>query len=518
MSAFRAGMRRWLPAAVMLVGIVACIVALTRLVAGRSIELAWRPWPLAIAVVSGLASNLFSAQSWREFLAGTSGERISFREALGQNGLVLVGKYVPGKIAGLAARVAANAPHASFRHVLGATMIEMLASLAAAGVVGGVLLAVPFDPRIAVAIAIAGIAIVWYADAFCRIAVRLCEPLLRRLRGQDIALRDLDRARLRAGIVHVFAQWLCLSAMVAAISALLIEAATPFDYCRLAGTYGVAVILGTAALLFPGGIGPREGAFVWMAGHAIGIERAFALALALRIATTLIDIVGALGYIYSRLPLPTTPSMRLPRVVLNLLTSLRFPGSARYWEMRYRTGGDSGEGSYGAEAQYKATFLNAFVKQHPVGSIIDFGCGDGNQLRDLRVPQYLGFDVSDAAIARCRERYAGDATKTFKPLREYASERGDVATSLDVLYHLVEDEVFDAYLRRLFDAARKWVIVYATNYDDDRVVRGRHVRHRKFTDSAARLAPAFRLIESPPRPRELEGAGERASFFVFERV
>jgi hypothetical protein len=306
--------------------------------------------------------------------------------------------------------------------------------------------------------------------------------------------------------------------MVAAVAALLADAATLADYCRLAGSYGVAVIVGTAALLFPGGIGPREGAFVWMAGHAIGIERAFALALALRVATTLIDIVGALGYIYSRLPLPTTPPMRLPRVVLNLLTSLRFPGSARYWEMRYRTGGDSGEGSYGAEAQYKATFLNAFVKQHAVASIVDFGCGDGNQLRDLRVPRYQGFDVSDAAIARCRERYAGDATKTFKPLGEYANERADVAMSLDVLYHLVEDDVFEAYLARLFAAAGKWVIVYATNYDDGRIVRGRHVRHRRFTDAAERLAPAFRLIESPPRPQELEGDGERASFFVFERV
>jgi predicted TPR repeat methyltransferase len=186
--------------------------------------------------------------------------------------------------------------------------------------------------------------------------------------------------------------------------------------------------------------------------------------------------------------------------------------------MRYRTGGDSGEGSYGAEAQYKATFLNAFVKQHSVESIVDFGCGDGNQLRDLRVPRYLGFDVSAAAIARCRERYAGDATKTFKTLGEYAGERADVSMSLDVLYHLVEDDVFEAYLRRLFDAAEKWVVVYATNYDDRRVVRGRHVRHRRFTDSVARLAPAFRLAASPPRPHELEGAGERASFFVFERA
>jgi hypothetical protein len=55
----------------------------------------------------------------------------------------------------------------------------------------------------------------------------------------------------------------------------------------------------------------------------------------------------------------------------------------------------------------------------------------------------------------------------------------DLALSLDVVYHLLEDSVFDAYMRRLFGSARRFVIVYSSNLDQD--WSGSHVRHRQFT-------------------------------------
>lgn len=203
--------------------------------------------------------------------------------------------------------------------------------------------------------------------------------------------------------------------------------------------------------------------------------------------------------------------------MLNALFLARFPGSARYWEMRYRLGGTSGAGSYGPDRQYKATFLNRFFRTHDVKSVIDFGFGDGSQLQDLVVKQYLGFDVSPAAVERCRALFAGDPTKEFRLVDDYRGERAEVSLSLDVLYHLVEDEVFDAYLARLFAASQRWVIVYATNRDDTRAARGKHVRDRAFTATASSRFPDFRLVESPPRPPELENV-EGASFFVFERA
>ena len=95
--------------------------------------------------------------------------------------------------------------------------------------------------------------------------------------------------------------------------------------------------------------------------------------------------------------------------------------------------------------------------------MIEFGCGDGNQLSLVRYPRYLGLDVSPHAVELCRERFSGDHTKEFRVLGEYAGETADLALSLDVLYHLVEDEVFDAHMRTLFAAGERFVIVFSTN-------------------------------------------------------
>ncbi len=79
---------------------------------------------------------------------------------------------------------------------------------------------------------------------------------------------------------------------------------------------------------------------------------------------------------------------------------LAFTGSASFWERNYQRGGTSGGGSYGELACGKADFLNAFVREHAVESVIEFGCGDGNQLSLAQYPSYIGLDVSRSAIER----------------------------------------------------------------------------------------------------------------------
>jgi SAM-dependent methyltransferase len=88
-------------------------------------------------------------------------------------------------------------------------------------------------------------------------------------------------------------------------------------------------------------------------------------------------------------------------------------GSRDYWESRYRLGMTSGAGSMGELARFKARVLNDFVREHSVESVIELGCGDGLQLALADYPRYVGVDVSRTAIELCRQRFAGDATKTF---------------------------------------------------------------------------------------------------------
>jgi hypothetical protein len=81
-----------------------------------------------------------------------------------------------------------------------------------------------------------------------------------------------------------------------------------------------------------------------------------------------------------------------------LRQQLSFQDSTRYWERNYARGGTSGEGSYGALGQAKAEFLNGFVRDQGVRSVVEFGCGDGNQLSLASYARYVCLDVSRTAL------------------------------------------------------------------------------------------------------------------------
>lgn len=203
-----------------------------------------------------------------------------------------------------------------------------------------------------------------------------------------------------------------------------------------------------------------------------------------------------------------------------LRQQLAFRGSARFWEQNYARGDTSGAGSYGLAARSKADFLNAFVSQHAVRSVVEFGCGDGNQLSLAEYPRYVGLDVSRTALGLCRERFAADSAKSFFLYDGTCfADRGgvfaaDLALSLDVVYHLIENQVFETYMTHLFTAGQRFVVVYSTNAEF--VGTAPHVRHRVFTTWVEDNCPEWELAEITRGPNtEL---AERADFFAYRRV
>ena len=171
-----------------------------------------------------------------------------------------------------------------------------------------------------------------------------------------------------------------------------------------------------------------------------------------------------------------------------------FLTSSQYWEDRYKTGGNSGAGSYNRLAQFKSEVLNEFVRRAQVISVMEFGCGDGAQLSRAEYPVYTGVDVSAKAVNICREHYRNDPAKKFFTTDTLPAEkRADLVLSLDVIYHLVEDRIFDAYMRQLFQAARRFVIIYSSN--QDREWTDKHVRHRQFTRWVKDNEPGWTLSE-----------------------
>ena len=223
------------------------------------------------------------------------------------------------------------------------------------------------------------------------------------------------------------------------------------------------------------------------------------------------DVVRSLyRSIYSSSSLTNDKTERMP-----------FMGSQSYWEERYVKGGDSGVGSYGKFAEFKADVINSFIDENKINTVVEFGCGDGNQLTLAKYAQYLGFDVSAAAIALCRKRFQLDNTKQFQLLDAYNGETAELAISLDVIYHLLEDKVFEDYLRRLFGAATRFVIIYSSNSDENKYYEGSHVRHRKFTNWVKLNLVGWSLNKQIPNRYPYKGdytKGSFADFYIYGKV
>jgi tetratricopeptide (TPR) repeat protein len=204
---------------------------------------------------------------------------------------------------------------------------------------------------------------------------------------------------------------------------------------------------------------------------------------------------------------------------------LKLGDSISYWENRYKKGGNSGAGSFNDLAKYKARVLNDLVARENINTIIDFGCGDGNQLRLAKYPNYMGLDVSRTAIMKCHEGFKNDSTKSFylyDPLSFFNNNKfftADLTMSVDVLYHLIEDEIYLKYLNDLFACANKIVAIYSWNFSDSEDRFALHIRPRTFTKDIDKYIKGWRLKEKLDNPYPVEKYGTKdgsySDFYIY---
>ncbi len=172
-----------------------------------------------------------------------------------------------------------------------------------------------------------------------------------------------------------------------------------------------------------------------------------------------------------------------------------------YWENRYRQGGNSGAGSYGRLAIFKANVINDVINKHEVNSLIEFGCGDGEQLKLYEVKEYTGIDISETALRMCRKKHPD---KTFA---KHATGKYDMAMSIDVIFHLVDDEMYNDYMRKLKKAS-DLVLIYSSAHDNNEN-SAPHVKHRDFRNEMK----GFECIDIIANQYPFDGTDERNTSF-----
>lgn len=195
--------------------------------------------------------------------------------------------------------------------------------------------------------------------------------------------------------------------------------------------------------------------------------------------------------------------------------------ASQYWEERYSAGGSSGDGSTGRLAEFKSEYLNAKISEIGARSIIEFGCGDGEQLEMLKIERYTGLDVAASAVDRCSKKFAHDTTKSFflYDSSAFCDRTGiflsDISMSIDVTYHIVDEAVLRRYYEHLFRSGQKAVILYTTDFDRN---EASHIRHRRPGPFLQRFSADFTLAETVPNKYPGSGHQESdATFFLYLR-
>ena len=185
--------------------------------------------------------------------------------------------------------------------------------------------------------------------------------------------------------------------------------------------------------------------------------------------------------------------------------------SAKYWNDRYVNGYNSGAGSYNQLAQFKADILNNFIEKNQIKSIIDYGVGDGNQLKLINTENliYTGIDVSEFIISKCKEEFENDKTKRFIHVNDIDNDlKGELILSCDVIYHLIEDHVYKEYMDNLFSMSKKYVIIYAPNINYNETI---HVKKREFIENIFDKYPNFNLV------KRIKG-NIGCPFYIFQKI
>lgn len=94
-------------------------------------------------------------------------------------------------------------------------------------------------------------------------------------------------------------------------------------------------------------------------------------------------------------------------------------------------------------------YLQEFISTHNISTIIDMGCGYGELLKDLNLPEhttYLGLDIVDSVIAYNKLHYerSNVVYDTVNDVKDLSKYKGDLLILKDVIQHWSIDKIIYA--------------------------------------------------------------------------
>jgi SAM-dependent methyltransferase len=175
--------------------------------------------------------------------------------------------------------------------------------------------------------------------------------------------------------------------------------------------------------------------------------------------------------------------------------------NAVFWDFRYSVDPElgSGRGSRGVHLESKRELLRKTLKPFQNSRIIDVGCGDLEVTRHLSLTNYLGLDVSAAALRIAQDKRPDWTFRVIQP--DDGIPEGDVVICIDVLIHQPDERHFLDLIGRLAAAVRRRLIV--TGYEDPPIFASEITRYYSPVTEALRRTGAFSSVEILGRYRDV---------------
>jgi 2-polyprenyl-3-methyl-5-hydroxy-6-metoxy-1,4-benzoquinol methylase len=158
-----------------------------------------------------------------------------------------------------------------------------------------------------------------------------------------------------------------------------------------------------------------------------------------------------------------------------------------FWEQRYASGGNSGSGSEGTEAEWKVKELSRLITKHKIKSVLDVGSGDGRIARAVmsRHPDvtYVGIDISPTAVASCSASALPNMKFIVSDCVESEIPQADMVMCVDVLTHISTQSRQQALEKKIRQSSLKCSFITNWNWStifNDHSVKAKHVFVRPY--------------------------------------
>ena len=255
---------------------------------------------LGLAAAAQAAYFLATIMTWQKALLYATGKTVALRESLSQILMVNFGKYIPGKVWGMAARGKRLAEAGyDLEEITRASYLEQILLLLTGFALGFLAAALVFaSPLYAFgfAVSVAGIVLFRYDHKIIGKIAHVIPPVRSLLRFFEVRLGSVEVLKLSAGYVLV---WLLLACafMFMCMSVISVEL-TPASGLVFVLSLTAGFLAGFLALFAPGGAGVREGVGAALLTSIVTLEEAVLLMLLFRVWVVVAEMLaGALVFL-----------------------------------------------------------------------------------------------------------------------------------------------------------------------------------------------------------------------------